>query len=370
MFDQILSVSDASDLINETLHAAVPALMIEGEVSGFNVNRGKFVFFDLKDDEALLPCFMMAFNLKFPIEDGMKIRVLVEPGLTAKGRFSLTVRELQPVGEGSLKKAFELLKKQLAAEGLFEPGRKRSLPDYPQKIGVVSSSGAAGWADFTKILNERWGGLYIQLADVTVQGLSAPGEVVRAIEYFNQQSQLVDALVVIRGGGSADDLAAFNHEEVVRAVAGSRIPTVVAIGHETDESLAELAADLRASTPSNAAQLLVPDKREVLRRISDGSRRAEQQIVQLMEAASDDITVIKESLSQALVRYFEAATQTVTHSLKVIEQLSPEAALKRGYALVRGDHGIISSIKMVHLGERVEVKLRDGKMEAIVDGKK
>lgn len=366
----VLSVSDALDVLNDTLAAAVPALIVEGEVSGFSVNRGKFVFFDLKDEEASLPCFMMAFNLRFPLQDGMKVRLLATPSITAKGRFSMTVRELQPVGEGSLKKAYEILKKKLEAEGLFAPERKRVLPEFPKRIAVVSSSGAAGWADFTKILNERWGGLEVSLADVSVQGLSAPAEVIKAIEYFNQQSELADLLVIIRGGGSADDLAVFSHEDVVRAVSASRIPTVVGVGHETDESLAELAADLRASTPSNAAQLIIPDKKDLLERLTSGRAALLTRLSDAIEDWQNEVSTNRQALSTYLSHFLKSTQQQVGHHLELIRQFSPEAALQRGYGVVKGENGIISSVKNVRIGERIQVSLKDGTLGATVNDKR
>jgi exodeoxyribonuclease VII large subunit len=369
MFDQVFSVSQASDLINETIKAAIPAIIIEGEVSGFNVNRGKFVFFDLKDDEALLPCFMMAFALKYPISDGMKIRVLVEPGLTAKGRFSLTVRELQPIGEGSLKKSLELLKKRLNDEGLFAFERKRQLPEFPNKIAVVSSSGAAGWADFSKILSERWGGLKIELADVSVQGLTAPREIVEAIEYFNEQPELADALVVIRGGGSADDLAAFSHEDVVRAVAASRIPTIVGVGHETDESLAELAADKRASTPSHVAQIIVPDKNDVIKNLNQRTVLIKADLDQLVVEADNQISNYKDLASSQIQAWIEKNIVKIESIRRFVDQVNPKTVLNRGYAILRADQKVISSVKNVKIGDSITVELYDGKLGVTVNDK-
>ncbi len=369
MFDEILTVSQASDVINETLHAAVPALLIEGEVSGFNINRGKFVFFDVKDDESSLSCFMMAFALKFPLEDGMKVRLLVEPTLTSKGRFSLTVRELQPIGEGSLKKAFDVLKKKLEAEGLFDDSRKRTLPVFPTHIAVVSSRGAAGWADFSKIIDARWGGLHIELADVGVQGLNAPAEIVSAIQWLNQQAEPANVLVVIRGGGSADDLAAFNHEEVVRAVAGSRIPTVVGIGHEVDTSLAELVADVRASTPSNAAQLVVPDRVDYLSKVQKNSYYLEESLARFITRQTEDLGSYNTLLHERAERYFSRTHERIVGLIRVIDQLSPHAALKRGYGLIRSKQGIVSRISDVTIGEKISIELRDGQLGATVDEK-
>ena len=287
-----LGVSDFIALVNQTLEYAYPSVVIEGELSSFKLSKGKFVFFDLKDDQSAVSCFMMSWQLRTPLEDGMKVRVVAVPKLTAWGKFSLTVRDIRPVGEGDIKKSFKLLLAKLQKEGLFDQSRKRRLPHIPQRVGLIASTESAGYADFIKILNGRWGGLDVQVADVQVQGANAAPQIMRAITYFNEHAQPVDVLVVVRGGGSAEDLAVFNEEPLVRTIAASRIPTMVGVGHEVDTSLADLAADVRAATPSNAAQLLVPDREAVIRDIRHKQRRmlahivARQQGVERQIAAS------------------------------------------------------------------------------------
>ena len=259
----VYSVSEFQEICNQILENAFTGVVIEGEIASFKVNQNKFVFFDLKDDKSSVGCFMMKFALRFPLEDGMKVRIRALPKLTDWGKFSLTVQSIMPVGEGSIKKSLELLKKKLAAEGLFLPERKRALPPEIEKIGVISSTQAAGYADFCKILNERWGGLSVQVAHTQVQGIVAADQIIRALNYFNERSE-VQVIALIRGGGSADDLAVFNDEKLVRAVAASKIPVITGIGHEIDTSLCDMAADVVASTPSNAAQMLSRDRKEVV----------------------------------------------------------------------------------------------------------
>ena len=224
-----LQVSDFIAVFNQTMEYAFPVVEIEGEVASFKVNQGKFVFFDLKDAGGSVNCFMMLFQLRVPIEDGMKVIVTATPKLTQWGKFSLTVKAIRPSGEGSIKKSFELLRAKLDQEGLFAPERKRSLPAIPQHIGVISSKQAAGYADFIKIMNDRWGGVRIDVAQVAVQGADAPDQIIRALEYCNTREDLPDVIVIIRGGGSADDLSAFNDEQLVRAIAASRVPTLTGI---------------------------------------------------------------------------------------------------------------------------------------------
>ncbi|MBQ8992405.1 exodeoxyribonuclease VII large subunit [Candidatus Saccharibacteria bacterium] len=329
--DPRLSVSEFIDVCNQTLDYAYPSVLIEGEVSGFKINQGKWVFFDLKDEEASLPCFLPLFKLKTPLEDGMKILVRGYPKLMKWGRFSFTVEQIMPVGEGSIKKAFEMLKKQLEKEGLFDPERKRPLPENLTKIGVISSTGAAGYADFCKIINARWGGLKIQTAHVQVQGIDAPAQIIRALNYFNEKAE-VQLVVIIRGGGSSDDLACFNDESLARAIAVSKIPVMTGIGHEVDESLADLAADLRGSTPSNVAELITPDKRAVQNQIETELKSAGAKILQAVASTLDSL----ENYRKTARTKIDAEIEKARSSLRLIERLNPELVLKQGYSIVSG----------------------------------
>src|SRR6266496_3827609 len=237
----ILGVSDLVALVNQTLEYAYPSVIVEGEVASFKVSKGRYVFFDLKDETSVVSCFMTVYQLRTSLEDGMKIRVVAQLKLTPWGKFSLTVREVVPMGAGSIKRSFELLRAKLEKEGLFDAARKRDLPKLPARIGLIASVESAGYADFIKILNARWGGVDVAVADVLVQGTEASRQIIEAIQYFNEQAEPVEVVVVVRGGGSAEDLAVFNDEPLVRTVAASRIPTLVGVGHEIDTSLADLA---------------------------------------------------------------------------------------------------------------------------------
>ncbi len=332
-----LSVSDFVVLTNQTLEYAYPTVSVEGEVAGFKVNQGKYVFFDLKDEGATIGCFMTVWQLRTPIEDGMKVVVTASPKLTQWGKFSLTVRAVRPSGEGALKKSFELLKSKLQQEGLFAPERKRPLPAIPQHIAVVSSTQAAGYADFVKILNDRWGGMTVEVAHVQVQGVGAAEQIVRALTYFNERETLPEVLVIIRGGGSADDLSVFNDEPLVRAVAGSRIPVLTGIGHEIDESLVDLAADMRAATPSNAAQLLVPDRYDYVYRIRHQMDQMHDVFLRQTEDIVSFTTRSMQAIDEKVVQRYTGVTQQLYGLQQTLVQLDPELPLKRGYALVRGD---------------------------------
>ncbi len=339
-----LSVSDFIALTNQTLEYAYPIIEIEGEVASFKVNQGKFVFFDIKDAGASVGCFMMLFSLRVPIEDGMKVIITASPKLTPWGKFSLTVKAIRPSGEGSLKKSFELLKEKLTKEGLFAYERKRQIPSIPQRIAVISSTQAAGYADFIKIVNDRWGGVAIDVAHVQVQGEAAPDQIIRALKYFNSREAVADIIVIIRGGGSADDLSAFNDELLVREIAASRIPTVVGVGHEIDESLADLAADVRAATPSNAAQLVVPDRHEIIRatrgRVQSLLPRMDRIIIQQREQLRETVESILTAIDGRVQRYSEELLQTK----RVIAELDPSRVLQRGYAILRGSRTVGETI--------------------------
>lgn len=350
------SVSDAIAVINQTLEYAYPTITVVGEVASFKVNQNKYVFFDIKDQGGTLGCFMSVYQLRTQLEDGMKVQVVAQPKLTPWGKFSLTVRDVRPVGEGSLKRAFELLRAKLEKEGLFNVERKRTLPVLPSRIGVISSTGAAGYADFVKIISERWGGVELIVAHTQVQGADAPAQIVRALEHFNQMAEPVDVVALIRGGGSADDLSAFNDEPLVRAIAASRIPTIVGVGHEVDTSLADMAADVRAATPSNAAQLLVPDKQEIARRVSQNVRSMVGVISQLHARQTKQLAEQRERLLTGVDTVYRRTQQRYVQLAAVLAQLDPRTALRRGYALVFDPAGKPLITQDVAAGDRVMIE--------------
>jgi exodeoxyribonuclease VII large subunit len=345
-----LSVSDFIALTNQTLEYAYPSIEIEGEVTSFKVNQGKFVFFDLKDATGSVGCFMTLWQLRTPIEDGMKIVVTASPKLTAWGKFSLTVRALRPSGEGSLKKSFELLRAKLEKEGLFAQERKRPLPTLPRHVVVISSTQAAGYADFIKIVNDRWGGVQIDVAHVQVQGADAPDQIIRALRYFNSQENLPEVIVIVRGGGSVDDLSAFNDEVLAREIGTSRVPTLVGVGHEVDVSLADMVADVRAATPSNAAQLLVPDRQEYIRTVRRQVYTLLPRIEAMTQRYRQDIAARLEVIFDTLSRRLDEQHEKVAMLRRVLLELDPNKVLARGYALTRGE---------IVIGNVIEIEKKD-----------
>ncbi|MEI6237750.1 MAG: exodeoxyribonuclease VII large subunit, partial [Candidatus Saccharibacteria bacterium] len=263
----ILSPTDFVAIANQALEHVFGNVFIEGELSNFRISKNRWVYFDIKDDISKVACFGSVYQLPGPLKDGMLVKIGGQPRLHPQFGFKINFVSITPSGEGSINKAYELLRAKLNAEGLFLESRKRSIQYPPIKIGLITSNESAAYADFIKIINNRWPLLEIELYDVQVQGEAAINQIIDALTRANKMSDLAEVLVIIRGGGSSDDLAVFNDERVVRAIAASRIPTFVAIGHEINESLAEMVADKRASTPSNAAELLVPDKNSELKHL-------------------------------------------------------------------------------------------------------
>jgi exodeoxyribonuclease VII large subunit len=359
MENVLLSVSDFVALTNQTLEYAYPTVQVEGEIAEFKIIQNKWVSFKLKDEGALVSCFTTLFQMRTPLEDGMKVIVVAAPRLNNKGFFTLNLKSVKPVGEGSIKKGFELLKAKLEKEGLFAAERKRALPRVPTRIAVVASTESAGYADFIKIINERWGGLDVEVAHTQVQGVPAPDQMIRAIRYFNSLPVLPEVLVIIRGGGSAEDLSTFNDEPLVRTIAESRIPTLVGVGHEVDHTLADMIADVRAATPTNAAQILVPDRQEIIRSAKAQANSVGSLVIQAIDSYARQT---KENLYAAFTRTQQKLDDTFERLdvLRVaIDQLNPENVLRRGYALLRGSPAIGANVEIETLERIITAEVKD-----------
>jgi exodeoxyribonuclease VII large subunit len=368
MQDTILSPADFVALLNQTLEFAYPVVTIEGELSNFRVAKNRWVYFDLQDEIASVRFFGTVYMLPGPLEDGLKVRVVGSPRLHPRFGFTVNMQSIAPVGEGAIKKAADLLQAKLEAEGLFAPDRKRLLPAYPETIGLIAAKDSAAFADFNKIINERWGGLTVWLADTYVQGAQAPGQIVAAIEHFNQLSDMPEVLVITRGGGSAEDLAAFSDERVVRAVAASRIPTLVAIGHEVDTSLAELAADMRASTPTNAAATLVPDRQAELSSLKAANSNLAQFTANLLASVRQGLKATSKDVHGLIRQLINDEKQHLKSTSKLVTIFDPRAALKRGYAIINKGAAHISKVSQVKAGDRLNVQVSDGKINVNVTG--
>lgn len=361
-----LSVSEFVAVLNQTLEYAYPGVLVAGELANFRVSKNRWVYFDLKDEAATVRFFGTVYQLPGPLEDGMTVVVRGMPRLHPQYGFSVTVQSMQPTGEGSIKKAAALLEAKLQAEGLFDASRKRQLPYPPRTVGLVASAESAAYKDFVKILNARWGGVGITHIDVQVQGEPAPGQIVAAIEQLNRQTQPPEVIVITRGGGSPEDLQAFNTEQVTRAVAASRVPTLVAIGHEVDISLAELAADRRASTPSNAAELLVPDRVAVLQHLQVQRRRLTDASLHTLQAMREHLGRNKTLLHDAAKQVVMASRHNLTLRGQLLAAFSPQLALARGYALVRQNDTVVHNGTELTVGTEVVLQFADSDVSASV----
>lgn len=405
-----LSVTDCVKSLNGLLETQV--VSVEGEVHEFAINQGKFVFFKLKDEQSSVECFLFAWQLKVPVEDGMMVRVLATPGLYQKtGRFRLLIERIEPIGEGALRRALALLRQRLSSEGLFEVSRKRSVPRYPERLGLIASRESAAYSDFLKVLKHRYGGLEIIFTHVAVQGTEASRQIVEAFQRLSHLQPPLDAIVITRGGGSLEDLQAFNTEEVARAIFACSVPVVSAVGHERDITIADEVADVRASTPSNAAELLVPDRlalqrqltsshqhlqRTVKHRLSNDAASVQQQSARLVNIFARlrlriEISITKfgsiarsfqehqlvvmnqiNGFAQDLQRSWNERQELFSRKLKsqesLLEAVNPGRVLARGFSIVRQAGRVVKSSKRLTVGALIDVTLADGTIESKVTG--
>ena len=279
--DRILTVGELTRAIKELLFGAFPGQWVKGEISGFKPHTSGHLYFKLKDASAQLDCAMFKMNamrLSFTPRDGLEVEAFGEISVyEPRGNYQLVIKQMRVAGIGALLAQLEELKRRLAAEGLFDAARRKPLPRYPHTVGVVTSPVGAAVRDIVKVLRTRWPGIRVVLAPVKVQGEGAASEIAAAIRRFDRWGG-ADVLIVGRGGGSIEDLWAFNEEPVVRAIATARTPIISAVGHEVDTTLADLAADVRAATPSNAAEIAVRDVVAVRRQVAEAVRRVDLRV--------------------------------------------------------------------------------------------
>ncbi len=345
--------------INQNFNYNYPLITISGEVANFKINQNKFIFFDIKDSNSTVNCFMMLFAMKMPIQDGMQIIAKVEPKITDWGKFSLTVKEIKPVGEGNIKKSLDIIKDKLAKEGIFDQSRKRIIPRSSNNIAVISSTEAAGYADFIKIINERWGGIKIRVAHTQVQGESASKQIINAVNYFNQVQDLPDLIVIIRGGGSANDLMAFNDELLARTIAGSRVPVITGIGHEIDCTLSDLAADFAGSTPSNVAQIITRDRQDEIIYLNNYINNFSKKIVHILDEKKNEINITINNIHSYIMHNIDNELHNLNSKIRLLDNLNPQKVLSQGYALVRGRVEINSIIDIETNSNIIKAEVKD-----------
>lgn len=366
-----------------------------GEISNFtnHIRTGHF-YMTLKDDKAAVKAVMFrsyAQYLKFMPENGMKVLVYGSVSVFERdGQYQLYIENMQPDGLGSLNLAFEQLKERLEKEGLFSNSHKKPLPKYPGVIGVVTSPTGAAFRDICNVLGRRWPLAEIRLCPTQVQGDSAPGQIVSAIRQLDNAGE-ADVIIVARGGGSIEDLWAFNDERVARAIFDCSIPIVSGVGHETDFTIADFVADLRAPTPSAAAEVVTPDSVSELQRISDMRLRAQRALlskvnngrasvdrlmsrnvmqgpVQLINERRLTLDLYIEKLNRLVYSTFDEDKAKLTLAVGKLDAYSPLKVLARGYSIAKTQNGaVVKSVKDVSSGERITLTVSDGEIVSIVE---
>ncbi len=396
MEQNIIAVSQVNEYIKFLLDRdeLLTNLCVRGEVSNYKIYPSGHHYFTLKDAEGALKCVMFrssAQRLRFRPENGMQViaygRVTVFP---RDGAYQLYCSALTADGAGDLYVAFEQLKEKLSREGLFDPAHKKPLPRYPHTIAIITSAAGAAIMDMLRILAKRYPLAKIKLLPVRVQGAEAPAEIAGAIRYANRY-QVADLIITGRGGGSMEDLWAFNDERVARAIYASEIPVISAVGHEPDVTISDYVADLRAATPSNAAELAVPDRQELLKKLSMMQTAMQQSVQKTLKLSRQRLNSLAgKRVLQSPLNYVEdrrvlldflstrlhAAGQKTLHEKKqrfvrltaALDAMSPLKVLSRGYSMVTDETGtLVTSAGAVTTGQRIHVSLRSGSLTAQVE---
>jgi len=353
--------------------ARLPSIWVEGEVTEFRRRQGwQSVFFTLKDstDGACLSVSMPRGRfdgLRLDLADGMTVHVYGRPELyEARGVFQLRALSIEPLGLGAVLAGLERLKRKLATEGLFAPERKRPLPVLPRRIGVLTGNEAAAKRDFVTAVQTRFPAANLLVAQTYVQGQAAPAAIAATLQTLAREPE-VDVIVLTRGGGSFEDLLPFSDERVIRAVAECEVPIVSAVGHEQDSPLCDHAADVRASTPTAAARLVVPDERELRERLDTVRAALARGAGAALERARSSLTRDRERLDRAPALLVERKRAGLEGLAGRLQALSPRKTLARGYAIVRMDNGIVYSSTDLEAGSRVDVELAEGEFGARVE---
>lgn len=369
------SVSSLNRLVRELLDQSLPPLWVAGEISNWKRSAAGHCYFTLKDSDAQVRCVLFAGDarrLPTDPEEGMAVRAfgavsLYEP----RGDYQLVVRELEASDAGGLwRLAFEKLRRKLEAEGLMDPARKRPLPRFPRRVGVVTSPVGAAVHDVIQVIEQRAPWCTVVLSPARVQGDGAEHEIAAAMARLAEHGD-VDVIIVGRGGGSVEDLWAFNREEVARAIAASPVPVVSAVGHETDVTIADLVADLRVATPSAAAERAVPDAQELRRQLRLAARRiggaADRRLADQRRRVDD----LAADLEAGVDRLLERRARRLNRSMDKLEALSPLASLERGYAVALGEDGrLLRRTEDFETGSTIRLRVVDGQVVCTVEGTK
>lgn len=395
MEQKVLSITQINEYLRSVMDSdpLLSSVAVRGEISNYKCYPSGHHYFTLKDENAALKCVMFkgnAMRLRFRPENGMKIialgRITVYP---RDGAYQLYCTAMTVDGVGDLHAAFEQMKAKLAAKGLFDPAHKKPIPKYPAVIGIVTSSAGAAVHDMLRILNKRWPLTQVRIFPVRVQGAEAPGEIASAIRFANHY-HLADVLIVGRGGGSIEDLWAFNDEQVAYAIFDSAIPIISAVGHEPDVTISDYVADLRAATPSNAAELAVPDQEAIVQLLDQYCASMASSLTKRIDASRRQLQALRQSgvlqnpqnylrqkrllLHSLQDRFAYGAKHRMTHHRQKLiamaaklDAMSPLKILSRGYSMVNSHDGnLVSSTKQLAINDAVTVTLSDGQFRASV----
>lgn len=367
------TVSAVNALARRLLEGTVPPLWVAGEVSGWKRHRSGHCYFSLRDATARLRCVMFrtdAQRLPTEPDEGMEVRVLGTLTLYEKGgEFQLVVRELEAQGAGGLwRLAFERLRAKLEAEGLLAPERKRPLPRFPATVGVITSPAGAALHDILHVIERRAPWTRVIFCPARVQGDGAAEDLARALAVF-RAAPIAEVLIIGRGGGSVEDLWAFNEEVLARAIAASPIPVVSAVGHEVDVTIADLVADARAPTPSAAAERVVPDRAALGREVAVLAARMGAAVRRRVDVARGETDQLREALGEAIGLTLRRRAERLDAVSGRLDALSPLAALRRGYAVPLGEDGrILRSARQFEPGGRVRLRVVDGRVDCRIEG--
>ena len=349
-------------------------IYVEAEISGWKVYPSGHAYFTLKDEGASVSAVMFASSLarckaKAALRDGAKVLVYANATVYApRGNYQLVVLAAKPVGEGDLMQRYLELKEKLEKEGLFSSAHKRPLPYLPRRIGIVTSEAGAVIHDMCRVLTRRFPALEIRLYPCMVQGAEAPGTIIAGIDYFNS-TPWADLLIVARGGGSFEDLFCFNDEALVRTVASSSVPIISAVGHETDFTLCDFAADMRAGTPSIAAEIAVPVLDELKERLDASARHLASSLMQRGQFFAQRLDYLADSLSTSLDRYRERLERRLERAATKLEAYSPYGVLERGYSLTTDENGeVVKDVSKLKKDDKVITRLARGTFAAAVLG--
>ena len=382
--DPIFSVTECHEMLNVHL-ARLGEIAIEGEISDIKESSGKWIYITLSDASSTIKLFGTQWDIRNwkDLETGMKVHAYGVARTYARyGTLSITVSKIVPAGAGALKVALERLQKRLTQEGLFDPSRKRPLPLFPRRIGLITAKGSQAYNDFVKVLQHRMGGIHIYFFPVLVQGEHAPAAICKAVQYANTRHADLDALVICRGGGSLEDLQAFNDESVVRAVFASTIPIISGVGHEGDTTLIDHVADVRASTPSNAAELLVKEREHVIQSIDMFIQRMQRvftsELAEKKRVIDVGLTRIEHTLTnhvthmQQGVKDFYSSVNTYQRSCqraidkqqtleRILTNIDYHTILKRGFSITQTSGGtLIRSVDDVSENDELIAAVTDG----------